>query len=68
MKGWKIFNDECPCCGNNPVDVLTSAQDGYAHDGDDVECFGCGMGGMVMVDENDDGIGIAHTIWDEGEE
>lgn len=66
-KNWKSFNDECPKCGNNPVDVFTSAKDDYVYDGDNVECFECGLLGSVSVDENDDGIGIAHVTWDDFE-
>jgi len=54
MKKWKHFNDECPRCGNE-AEVFTSATgDGYAYDGDNAECFECGLLGSVSVDEDDD--------------
>jgi hypothetical protein len=68
MKGWKSFNDECSRCGNSPVGVFTDAKQDYAYDGDDVECFECGLHGSVSVDEDDDGIGIAHVDWDDYED
>lgn len=68
MKKWKSFNDECPRCGNNPVDVFTSAKEDYVYDDDDVECFGCGLLGCISVDEDDDGQGIACTVWNDYED
>lgn len=54
MKSWKSFNDECTRCGNNPVDVFTDAKEDFVYDGDNVECFECGLCGSVLVDEDDD--------------
>lgn len=68
MTKWKTFNDECPRCGNNPVDVCTSANAGYAYDGDSIECFECGLSGSVSVDEDDDGQGVARVQWDDYED
>lgn len=68
MKNWKPFNDECPRCGNNPVDVFTSAKEDYVYDGDRVECSECSLQGCITCDENDDGIGIAYTVWDDYED
>lgn len=49
MKDWKPFNDECPRCGDQP-EVFTSAKGEYFYDGDNVECFGCGLLGCISVD------------------
>lgn len=65
MKQWKDINDECPRCGNT-ASVLTSAKgDGYVNDGDNAECFECGLLGSVCVDENDDGEGEARVDWND---
>lgn len=68
MKNWKTFQDECPRCGNNPVNVLTTAKEDYAYDGDSVECFECGLTGSITCDEDDDGIGVAYTQWNDFED
>lgn len=68
MKQWKTFNGECTRCGNNPVDVFSSAKEDYAYDGDNAECFECGLLGSVSVDEDDDGICISDIIWNDYEE
>ena len=49
MKKWQTFGDECPKCGS-PAEVYTSAQDGYAYDGDNAQCVECGHGGSVSCD------------------
>lgn len=67
MKKWKQYNDECPKCGNMP-EVLTSASGEYVYDGDNVECFECGLLGCINVDENDDGIGQATVTWNDYED
>jgi hypothetical protein len=68
MKSWKPFNDECPRCGNNPVDVFTGAKEDFVYDGDNVECFECGLCGSILVDEDDEGMGIAHVVWNDYED
>jgi uncharacterized Zn finger protein len=67
MKNWKPFNDECPRCGNM-AEVFTSAKDEYVYDGDNVECFECGLLGGIIVDEDDDGSGVARVDWNDYEE
>lgn len=66
---WRSFNNECPKCGTSPVDVFTSAKQDYVYDGDNVECFECGLCGSVSVDDEDDeGNATANTTWDDYED
>jgi hypothetical protein len=69
MKTWKRFGDECPKCGSE-AEVLTSAPEGYAHDGDDAQCVECGLDGSVVCDgdENDNGDTIAYVSWSDYED
>lgn len=64
MKHWKDFTDECPRCGNT-ASVFTSAKGEYVYDGDNAECFECGLLGSVCVDENYDGEGEARIDWND---
>lgn len=66
-KEWKAFNDECQRCGCQP-EVFTSAKGEYVYDGDNVECFNCGLLGGISVDENDEGHGVASVIWNDYED
>jgi len=68
MKTWKPFEDECDRCGCSPVDILTSADNGFAYDGDSAQCFECGLCGCISCDENDNGDGIAWVVWDDYED
>ena len=67
MKNWKPFNDDCPKCGEQP-EVFTDAKGEYVYDGDNVECFGCGTLGCIVVDENDEGIADAYVSWNDYED
>jgi hypothetical protein len=67
MKNWKPFNDECTRCGTQP-EVFTSAKGEYVYDGDNVECFECGLMGSICVDENDNGDNSAHIDWNDYED
>jgi len=69
MKKWQTFGDECPKCGS-PAEVYTSAQDGYAYDGDNAQCVECGHGGSVSCDgdQDDDGNTTAWVSWDDFDE
>lgn len=67
MKNWKPFNDDCPRCGNG-AEVFTDAKGDYVYDGDNVECFECGLLGCINVDENDEGIAVADVSWNDYED
>jgi len=60
-KQWQQFGDECPKCGA-PAEVLTSAKNGYAHDGDNAQCVECGLSGIVCCDGDQDDAGNT-TAW-----
>ena len=57
-KEWRDSCFECPECGNT-AQVLTSAEEPYYWDGDELECKECGLKGGVQCDE--DG---ATDLWD----
>lgn len=66
MKDWKPFEDECASCGGSDIRVLTDAKEGYAYDGDDVECLECGLkGGICVDDEDENGDCTARVDWNE---
>ncbi len=49
---WKDIDwEDCPNCGGS-VQVLTTADAGYCHDGDNVRCTDCGFRGGMSVDED----------------
>ena len=61
MKTWKLFEDECPICGNVSL-VFTSAKlEGYAQDKDEARCADpiCANKGIIDCDENG-----ARIVWD----
>lgn len=62
-KSWKPFDDECPRCGSTS-EVLTTCKDsGQCYDGDEARCTECKLEGCIVVDEFEDGEGIAVVEW-----
>jgi hypothetical protein len=57
---WQPFNDDCPHCGCE-AEVYTTAAAGFAIDGDEARCTGCGCPGMVSCDED----GTGYVLWSE---
>jgi len=66
MKRWKRFDDECINCGESPVYIYTdSDEDNCAYEDDEAKCGKCGKRGIIIVEQDIDGDGIASVIWNE---
>lgn len=68
-KQWQPWiGSECPSCGDDAEVFTSTGEPNQAHDGDEARCYGCSLGGSVIVygDENtyEDG-GTARIQWNE---
>ena len=49
--------EQCENC-SGPAEVLTTAEEDFAYDGDEVRCTECGMPGSMSCDD-----GVATIMW-----
>ena len=65
VKKWRYLDiEDCPNCGN-ALEVLTSADEGYLTDGDEVRCVGQCDDKLIMYISADDDSCYVSEAWDD---